>query len=186
MIDALSEIEDLGEGHTWFKLVFDITGTQHTEHALILRAIAESPVGEVGFEAQIPLHGWKEQELRGDIHVDWGKVALRSIGRSTDSLLKLLEQQFQLPESGAVVAPELVCTAVLLADDPDQLESAEMHTKLFFDSLANEDPSSYGELYFNFDVPARKAYLMEKDEEYRAPIVGWLSGHFRQSNEKVH
>jgi hypothetical protein len=185
-IDALSAVEDLGDGHTWFKLAFDITDAEAEQHVLELQAMANSPLGAVGFKASVPLLGWTNQELPSEINIDWGRIALQSIGAPTDALLRLLEQQFQCQTSSLPAAKRISCTAVLLADDPAEIETAEMHSKLFFDSLAESDPDSYAELYFNFDVPARRAYLMEKDPEYRSALLKWLDGRYLSAGTKVH
>ena len=185
-VDALSAVEDLGDGFTWFKLAFDICDAETDRHLLCFRAMADSPLGVIGFEAQIPLLAWNNQELVDDLSVDWGRIVLRSIGAPTDTLVTLLEREFGLDKSSTTAVEKISCAAVLLSDDPAEMESAEMHAKLFFDSLAKADPESYAELYFNFDIKARRALLMEKDSSYRAPIVKWLRGTYRPADVKVH
>lgn len=191
-IDSLSAIEDLGEGHTWFKLIFDIVDIERTKigvssvRAVAFRALGNTPVGEIGFEVRVPLEGWNKQILQETLSVDYGRIVLRSVGQPTDRLLQLLEEQFGLPVSGNPASPEISCTAVLLGDDPAKMEYEAIHTKLFFDALAKHNPSSYAELYLNFDLKARCAYLMEKDSEYRVPIVAWLAGRYRQAGQSLH
>ena len=186
MIEALSAIEDLGEGHTWFKLAFDITHVERTQHVLTFKALASSPLGEVGFDVRFPLYGWDNRPLADVVSVDWGRIVVCSAGKPTDTLLSLLEQQFGFPVSGTTAMPELSCAAALLGDDPDEIETEEMHAKLFFDALSERDPDSYAEMYLNFDIKGRRAYLLEKDSGYRAPVVGWLSGRFRPAAERLH
>ena len=186
-IDALSAIEDLGDGYTWFKLAFDIAGVEVQEHVLSFEALANSPLGTIGFGASVPLMGWNNQDLiEGTLAVDWGRIILRSIGAPTDGLLRVLEQQFKAPESSESATAKISCGAVLLGDDPSEMQCAEIHAKLFFDSFAEHDPRSYAELYFNFDVRAGRAYLMEKDSFYRAPLLKWFAGQYRCPEERVH
>jgi hypothetical protein len=47
------------------------------------------------------------------------------------------------------------------------------------------ETADYGELYLNFDLSARRAWLKEKDEGYRKAVVGWLTGRIRRANERV-
>jgi hypothetical protein len=191
-VDALSAIEDLGDGHKWFKLVFDIVdhkratvGSSSLE-AVAFRALGRAPAGEIGFEALVPLDGWDKQILQETLTVDWGRILLRSTGAPTDRLLRVFEEAFELPVSGNIVSREISCAAVLLGDNPAEMELTEIHTKLFFNSAVRDYPESYAELYLNFDLTARRAYLMEKDHAYRIPLTSWLAGRYRQANDAVH
>jgi hypothetical protein len=46
---------------------------------------------------------------------------------------------------------------------------------LFFDD-GGTDQTKYAELFFNLDSDGGLAGLNEKDPEYRAPLVRWLTG----------
>ncbi|HEX3250279.1 MAG TPA: hypothetical protein VHS05_12685 [Pyrinomonadaceae bacterium] len=58
--------------------------------------------------------------------------------------------------------------AISLGGDPRDLAKETVKIKLFFDS---DEEDRYAELFTNIDLKARKLYIREKDEEYRAAIV---------------
>jgi hypothetical protein len=192
MIESLSAIEDMGEGHKWIKLAFDLIDVRRVPigaasiEGISFIAVGCTPSGEIGFEARIPLEGWDSQTLVAGLSVDWGHIILRSIGARTDRLLHVLEGIFGLPISESSAARQISCAACFLGDDPAEIEHEEMHTKLFFNGLSKEQPDTYAEFYFNFDLAHRRAYLMEKDAYYRMPVIGWFSGRYRQPSESLH
>jgi hypothetical protein len=187
-VDALSELEDFGDGEKpWCNLVFDVVDVRRVgEGELLFRSLASCPNGEIGFETRILLDAWTDQELDPGLTVNWGGISLCSIGEASDRLLALYERWFGLPVSNAHVPPEIRCLAVLLGDSPEDIENSKVHVKLFFDGSKEQSTESYAELFLNFDLPARRAWLLEKDPEYRAPLTGWLAGRYRQHSERVH
>jgi hypothetical protein len=192
MIESLSAIEDLGEGHKWIKLAFDIVEVRRIRmgvasvEGVSFVALGNAPTGEVGFEVGLPLGGWDGKEVAPALSIEWGRIGLFSLGLSTDRLLRLLKVLFDLPNTERPAVREVSCEACLLGNDPAEIEPEEMHLKLFFNGESAERPESYAELYLNFDLAQRRAYLMEKDAYYRAPLIAWLSGRFRQPGESLH
>jgi hypothetical protein len=182
VINALSELED--EERPWCDLVFDITDTSSDETAIAFRASGTVPSGEIGFLARVPFTDWTPQQIgtTGDdmaIEIHWGKIWFCSIGAQTDRLLAVYEEWFGLPRTSAAVPGDIECTAVILGVDPQDLKKKKISLKLFFDSVAERMPESYAELFMNFDLRTARAWLQEKDPEYRKPLVDWLAGRYQ-------
>jgi hypothetical protein len=184
-IDALSELEDFGDGEgPWCDLVFEIAEARHArvggaspgKPVMALYALGTVPSGDIGFAARVHLDDWKCNE---NALFHWGQISLCSIGAQTDRLLAVYEEWFGLPPSGSIVPEEIGCSAAILGEDPRNLEKKHISTKLFFDAAAEGTPESYAELFFNFDLPASRAWLREKDPGYRRPLTDWLAGRYR-------
>jgi hypothetical protein len=184
-INALSELEDFGDGERpWCDLVFEVTDARraHVDEGpsgkpvIALHALATVPRGDIGFGARVHLDDWKSNE---NAFFHWGQISLCSIGTQTDRLLALYEEWFGLPPSGSIVPEEIGCSAAILGDDPRNLEKKHISTKLFFDAAAEGTPESYAELFFNFDLPANRAWLREKDPGYRRPLTDWFAGRYQ-------
>jgi len=184
-IDALSELEHFGDGQRpWCDLVFEIVDPEQVRSAsdraqIAFHAVGTAPGGEIGFRARVPLTDWKSRDSGTGITFHWGDVQLCSTGEQTDRLLAVYEEWFDLPQSGTIVPKEISCTAVILGDDPQQLEKKKISMKLFFGSEAAHAPESYAELFLNFDLPAGRAWLREKDPGYRKPLADWLAGRYQ-------
>jgi hypothetical protein len=176
-IDALSELED-GE-QPWCDLVFEIIDSFSDGTRTGFRAVGTVPSGDIGFLAWVPLIDWTPQQIHEAAKIHWGKVWLCSLGERTDRLLAVYEEWFGFPRSGAAAAGTLECTAAMLGDDPQNLEKTKIALKLFFDSVAERVPESYAELFLNFDLSAGRAWLLEKDPDYRKPLVDWLAGRYQ-------
>jgi hypothetical protein len=182
VIDALSELEDAEE--PWCDLVFEITNTSLDETAIAFRAAGTVPSGEIGFLARVPLTDWTPQQIPTTddgkaFEIHWGKIWFCSIGAQTDRLLAVYEEWFGLPRTSTAVPGDIECTAAILGNDPRGLEKTKISLKLFFDSVAERMPESYAELFMNFDLPAGRAWLLEKDPGYRKPLVDWLAGRYQ-------
>jgi hypothetical protein len=196
-VDAYSELEHFGDGQKpWCDLAFDLVEVEVVgkkpwfgKDGRLVRGVAKAstPRGEIGFAFETaPIGAWSPSKS-GSFTAAWGKVAIRSIGEPTDRLLSEYEAWWELPASGAAAVDELWCQAVLLSETPDALVQRPSNIKLFFQGAGDADaveedidedsePFDYGELYFNFDVPARRAQLREKDPDYREAVTGFLNG----------
>ncbi len=74
----------------------------------------------------------------------------------------------------AVMAPQVVFTAISLEGDPRALRRGPVKLKLFYEpegATDDEHDAQYAEVYLNIDLRGRRLELAEKDEEYRAPLV---------------
>jgi hypothetical protein len=81
------------------------------------------------------------------------------------------------PDPGFGAARSLSILSDVVEVDEEDLEEEELEDA--------EEAADYGELYLNFDLSARRAWLKEKDEGYRKAVVGWLTGRIRRANERV-
>jgi hypothetical protein len=185
-IDAFSELEDLGDGQKpWCDLVLEMTEIRNVgprkffveDRPISIQAIGSAQIGDIGIGAVIPRLGWKAQTADEDITVHWANIELYSLGKLTDTLVGLYEDWFDFPHSGLNAAGKIECLAVMIGGDPRSIDKTKINSKLFFDPHT-EQVEQYGELFFNFDIKARKVWLKEKDPEYRLPVVRWLTGQY--------
>lgn len=97
-----------------------------------------------------------------------GRVSLRSVGRNSDALLKVMDERYGTHISPRAMRKSTDFTGLTLAGDPRNLQKGMTKIKLFFES---EQEDRYAELFLNIDLKARKVYLREKDPEYRKAII---------------
>lgn len=207
LVNALSELEDVEDGEKpWCDLVFDITTCETVERdepgglvrCIVGQAMADLNGEEIGFGFEMPTQdAWQRFEIpvQGAPPLYASRISLVSIGAPTDRLLHCYEGWFAEPVEGAVPVPStshavarLTCSAVSLSGVTDPYYSA-MPCKLTFEADASSaEPAESGpaeadffgaELYFNVDLTAKKAWLREKDPEYRQYLLGFLSGKWR-------
>ena len=185
-IDAFSELEDLGDGQKpWCDLVLEMTEIRNVgprkifveDRPISIQAIGSAQIGDIGIGAVIPRLGWKAQTADENITVHWANIELYSLGKLSDTLVGLYEDWFDFPRSGLNAAGKIECLAVMIGGDPKSIDKTKINSKLFFDPHT-EQVEQYGELFFNFDIKARKVWLKEKDPEYRLPVVRWLTGQY--------
>lgn len=156
-----------------------------------------TPYKNVGFAASIPVSGWHEQvdgEGEDAFHSFWRSITLRSIGDESDRMLALLVDYYEITSPreksggwvtkfirtrdellsrGWIFASSINCLAVGIASNPALIADHVVRMKLFLDDgLEN---GHYAEVFFNIDMPEGFCALNEKDEEYRADLVHWLS-----------
>lgn len=194
-------LEDLADGHSplcdmTFEIVDRIYDKQASTWRLGFRADA-TPYNPVGFNADIPLVGWKEQidgEGEDAFHSFWGPVMLRSRGHDSDRMLalladfydvspprvkpnnwrsKLLRRSDALLSTGWVFPHSINCFAVGIQSNPALIADEVVHIKLFFDD--GVENGHYAEVFFDIDLPRGFCALNEKDEEYRPELIHWLS-----------
>ena len=195
-IDALSELEAFEDGKPWCDLVFDVV-----EHRVIERrqdtapmswiegrAVADMRGVLIGFGFEVPLTTWhvSGRSEPGDPEFYWSRINLVKTGSVTDELVVVYRDWFDLAEMRGPAAARFECSAVSLEDGPPDLLQRKTHFKLFFE--APPDPSApeseeegnarYGELFFNIDLIAKRAWLLEKDPEYRLPLLRFLIGEW--------
>jgi hypothetical protein len=174
------------------KVYDERTSTWH----LSVRADA-TPYEPVGFAVDIPTAGWTEQ-VDGDeddaFHSFWGPVTLRTRGEDSDRLLALMADYYgiessskgrsgwlsklsnsgdALLRSGWTFPQSIECLAVGIESNPALIAEQPVRMKLFFDD--GMEDSHYAEVFLNMDLPHGLCGLNEKDEEYRADLIHWLS-----------
>jgi hypothetical protein len=197
VIDIFCNLEqEPGDDHPFCDMTFEIVDKRFDERCdswrINCRADAGS-VGPVGFGCEIPMTGWKEQvdgEGEDAFHSYWGHVRLTSLGSESDRLVRVMADFYGLTSPGETeggmltrlfrkspkdrtFAPEIVCLAVGIASDPRNIEDDTIHTKLFFDE--GTEGGRYAEVFLNVDLEAGLVALNEKDEEYRADLVHWMT-----------
>jgi len=109
---------------------------------------------------------------------------LAIIGEPTDKLVCSYANCFHREEMRRPAASRFPRSAVALEDGPPDPLQRKSHFKLFFeindDDAApeelTEENSPYAELFFNVDLRARRAWLRDKDPEYRLPLLRFLTG----------
>jgi hypothetical protein len=195
-IDALSELETFEDRKPWCDLVFDVV-----EHRVIERRQDTAPVSWIegravadmrgvliGFGFEVPLTTWHVSGKRepGDPEFYWSRINLVKTGSVTDELVVVYTDWFDLAEMRGPAAARFECGAVSLEDGPPDLLQRKTHCKLFFE--APPDPTApeseeegnarYAELFFNIDLIAKRAWLLEKDPEYRLPLLRFLTGEW--------
>lgn len=99
-----------------------------------------------------------------------GVVVLRSTGPKSDAFLRALARVYELKAPATVrMRDEVELTWAALQGSLDDVASARLATKLF------HEKRPYAEVYLNIDLPAGEVELLEKDADYRAPIVKLLT-----------
>ena len=182
MIDVFCNLEEFDDGEgPWCDLTFEVISAKNKwfSKTTTISCVAEQDGNDVGFEATIDAGEWEYHPPKDEdsIPLWWGYVYLSSKGQNSDALIKLMRAFYQIDGSCKFVG-QVRCQAVALEGNPTELNNGLVRTKLFFDDGVSEE--HYAELFFNLDVPNGYAVLNEKDPEYRAPLMAWLSG------EKMH
>jgi len=201
MVHVFCQLEDAGDDlPPMCDMTFDIVEKSYDDARscwrLSFRADA-TPSAPVGFDAIIPVSGWREQvHDEGDdaFHSFWGPVTLCSRGVESDRLLALLADYYGVPapppatrglltrilnckEIGIAPASQFArcieCFAVGLNSNPALIADEAVHLKLFLDD--GIENGRYAEVFLNVDIPGGVAELNEKDEDYRTDLVHWLS-----------
>jgi len=193
-VDALSDLEDPEEADPWCDLVFDVIEhsifEQNADGGTVTwikgRALATLRDEVIGFGFEIPLNTWyasqKQEPDQPQFH--WSQINLGSIGQATDKLVSSYAMWFNRQEMRRPAASRFPCGAVALEDGPPDPLRREAYFKLFFEisdgddapEVPTEEHSSYAELFFNVDLRAKRAWLREKDPEYRLPLLRFLTG----------
>jgi hypothetical protein len=120
---------------------------------------------------EIYLHpSWQSRPFDADVPLTTyrGNLSIRSIGAESDLLLRAIDEIYGTKQSPKAMNKATEFTGICLGGNPQELSKEIVKIKSFFDSnSANE----YAEFFTNIDLNARKVYIREKDEEYRAAIV---------------
>jgi hypothetical protein len=194
-IDALSELEDIDETAPWCDLVFDVIEhdifEQNADSGTVAwikgRALANLKGEVIGFGFEIPLNTWhaSRNQKPGQPRFHWSQINLANIGKATDKLVSSYAMWFHQQEMLRPAASRFPCSAVALEDGPPDPLRRKANFKLFFEvindgdaapEILTEENSPYAELFFNVDLQARRAWLREKDLEYRLPLLRFLTG----------
>jgi hypothetical protein len=194
-IDALSDMENVGENQkAWCDLIFDIAGQEHIASGngadriawVIGRAVADLEGHTIGFGFRIPLDRWiaGRPQTERKLTFYWSQIWLDSIGPETDRLVQCYADRFDLRTISSPAASITRCAAVALHNGKPPLLTEKCSFKLFFETddkavdagPENAEPESYAELYFNFDLQQKRAWLREKDPAYRLPLMRFLTG----------
>ena len=199
LVDALSELEEIAPGEKpWCDLVFDVvehwlgrsaTGTDW----LSGRTLADLRGETIGFTFHVPVNGWGSDEERRDAPTFyWSRIRLGSAGPETDRLVAYYVDWFDLPAMKAEAVPIIECSAIALHDGLPNFLAEKCSFKLFFEVLGasadaeiSEGDQHYAELYFNMDLPRKRAWLREKDPGYRQPLLRFLTGALRTGSSIV-
>lgn len=201
MVHVFSNLEDMDDGFPpmcdmTFRIIDKGYDQSISSWRFAFRADA-TPFEPVGFDAVLPISGWREQvdgEGENAFHSFWGSVTLRSRGAESDRLVALMADYFDVPAPPAIqpnllsrifprsndvlattwkFAHSVECFAVGISSNPALVAEEPIWMKLFFDQ--GVENGRYAEVFFNVDMLEGFAALNEKDEEYRADLIHWLS-----------
>jgi hypothetical protein len=115
--------------------------------------------------------------LEGDWHASrtrsFGRVTYESLGPESDALVSVMSEVYQAEVKPATMSREVAFVGATLEGDPAELRSQPVKIKLFFES---EKEERYAELYTNIDLPNKALVILEKDPEYRGPLLRALGG----------
>ena len=188
-VEILSESNSKG-GRSF---VFDVTmlnvlqGNDGTVEQVALEMRAAHETGEVGLKVSMPVRDFEQVDPASPVF--HGSVTLQSLGPLTDRLLRVVEVSWGFEDGSERALPSLTTSAVALKTNPRLAEKRQIQLKLIFDpgnpfdedAVEDEDPE-YAELYLVLDLPAQRAWLEEKDWEYRNAVIGWLTGRIHREN----
>lgn len=201
MVHLFCNLEEMEDGlPPMCDMTFDIIGKAYDKSTscwrIDFRADA-TPYDPVGFGAIIPVSGWREQidgEGEDAFRSFWGSITLFSRGVESDRLLALLADYYGVPappptKGGSLrnlfgkrdrdiatawkFANSIECLAVGIDSNPALVADDVIRMKLFLDS--GVENGRYAEVFFHVDMLEGIAALNEKDEDYRADLVHWLS-----------
>jgi hypothetical protein len=102
-----------------------------------------------------------------------GRVTLRSLGPESDRLGEMLNDFYLTKLRPKPMAKEINFNVLTEEGDPLALEKLPMKMDLFYEGK-NED--RYAEFYINIDWPQDILYFLEKDTDYRKPLLLALRG----------
>ncbi|WP_333605179.1 hypothetical protein [Novosphingobium sp.] len=188
MVHVFCNLDDEEDGlPPMCDMTFEIVEKQYDELSsswrLAFRADA-APYDPVGFGAIVPVVGWHEQVVgEGDeaFHSFWGAVSIHTSGPESDRLVALLADYYGLSANrigegspaSLKFTDNIECLAVGIASNPAAIADEVVRMKLFFDE--GVENGRYAEVFFDVDLADGFAKLNEKDEDYRADLVYWLS-----------
>lgn len=121
---------------------------------------------EVGLEIVLA-SSWQQDSMNA-VPTNLGIVIYRSVGAESDLLLQALDQLYETKQYPKTMNRETVFSALTVEGDPRELTNGPVRIKLFFES-DEEDRSA--ELYTIIDLKARKLYISDDDQEYRANTI---------------
>ena len=113
---------------------------------------------------------WRSSAPDADVPITTfqGAVSFHSVGAESDLLLQAMDELYGTKQSPKAMNKATEFSAISLQGDPRDLTKEMVKIKLFFESNSEDQ---YAELFTNIDLNARKVYINEKDEGYRAAIV---------------
>lgn len=119
--------------------------------------------------------GWKpaSKGVPQGLVIYMGKAYLRSLGEESDRLLEMLDIIYGTQFQPKPMAKSVTFTVMSLEGNPQALDKAPVKLKLFFEP---KDEARYAEFYLNVDMGQNQMILMEKDTDYRKPILCALRG----------
>lgn len=185
-VDVFSDPEEFeDEEAPWTDLVFDLVAVELNRSDSGIHSISFEMRGlnageEVGLGVILNPDRW-EVAGRDDFLVTYGLVTLRSIGAPSDRLLRLYEARWGTSAASRPCVDAVTVSTAGINCHPADCETSKIHLKVFFEPKrpwveeGRSDPA-YAELFVNFDIEARRGWLLEKGESYREAVVGWLSG----------
>jgi hypothetical protein len=165
----------------WYDCVFAVEREERAPGGgRVLQAAALHAGERVALEAVLDAD-WKPVTLSEDPPIAGfrGEVWLRRPGVDGDALLRGLDALYDAGVGAGAMAAEVAFTAISLEGDPRAPDDGPVKLKLFYEpqGLREEDYEDwYAEAYLNLDLAARRLWLAEKDEDYRAPLVRALAG----------
>lgn len=153
-------------------LIFAITSHRETTDGRhLFKAEALHGDEHVGLQVELS-QGWESKKVDEDIELFSGIVTYHSLGVLSDRLVRLMDSLYGTNLMPSSMKKSVKFTAVAFGDDPVDLAGKEIGMKLFF---KEKGPEHYAEVYTNVDLPKGKLHILEKDEEYRKPLIQALA-----------
>ena len=156
--------------------VFFISHVQSNQYGAIIQASALDGKTDVGFELEVP-NSWRDTTAgpKNELHLHQGAIGMLSDGVSSDALISTMQRAYGQPEKAASFAKTVHATAISLSGDPAKVLTEVCQIKLFFGEDTGKD-APYAEVFLDIDVKNKVVLLKEKDPEYRADLLKFLTG----------
>jgi hypothetical protein len=124
---------------------------------------------KVGLEINLG-PAWRSSAPDADVPIKTfqGSVSYHSVGAESDLLLRAMDELYETRRAPKAMNKATEFSAISLQGDPRDLSKEMVKIKMFFEANSEDQ---YAELFTNIDLKARKVYINEKDEGYRAAIV---------------
>jgi hypothetical protein len=169
LIDITSK---LGQADQFKDLVLNITQTSETDSFFVYTASGlyqHDTVGlSVSLRKDLPA-GIVNGEMK-NVFVHNG-IVLMSAGKPSDRLLSAMATLYDVDSVGSKMhSSPMILTAANLNQEPINYNTGTHKFKVFM-----ETDSAYAELFVDFDFANQLIYLNEKDQEYRAGVLQFLS-----------
>ena len=160
--------------------VFRIQRQQTSPSDISFHLAASFNGSPVGFDVRVvtPIKaGFTEDMQLNHDHVYREGVQFLRSGPESDQLISALSTLYGLPLSEGRMVDNESFTAIALHQGDIDMASDAIKIKMFGNDQQTDNDKNYCESFFNLDLPNKLVFWNEKDQEYREPLVRFLSKH---------